>query len=160
MDRTLCMLSVHRRVSPCLPSPERPAQMSYWKWARGGQIEKNEVGGACGTHGRGEISAGFWWEGPKGRYNLEERGVDGIKMDLRENGWEGVEWIQLAQDRDRWRTLVNTVINLRVLGPRSWPVRTSGGDACLFTWPPAGGILVRAGHVVPLLHDSVRQSRT
>jgi hypothetical protein len=33
-------------------------------------------------------------------------------MDLRETGW-GVEWIQLAQDRDRWRILVNTVINLR-----------------------------------------------
>jgi hypothetical protein len=42
-----------------------------------------------------------------------------IRMDLRETGWGSVEWIQLAQDRDRWRVLVNTVMNLRVLAPRS-----------------------------------------
>jgi hypothetical protein len=40
-------------------------------------------------------------------------------MDLREIGWGGVEWIQLAQDRDRWRAVVNAVMNLRVLAPRS-----------------------------------------
>jgi hypothetical protein len=40
-------------------------------------------------------------------------------MDLREIGWGSVDWIQLAQDRDRWRDLVNTVMNLRVLAPRS-----------------------------------------
>jgi hypothetical protein len=34
-------------------------------------------------------------------------------------GWGSVDWIQLAQDRDRWRALVNTVMNLRVLAPRS-----------------------------------------
>jgi hypothetical protein len=35
-------------------------------------------------------------------------------MDLREIGWDGVDWIDLAQDRDQWRALVNTVMNLRV----------------------------------------------
>jgi hypothetical protein len=35
--------------------------------------------------------------------------VDNIKMDLRETGWDGVEWIDMAQDRDQWRALVNTV---------------------------------------------------
>jgi hypothetical protein len=35
-------------------------------------------------------------------------------MDLREVGWEGADWIDLAQDRDRWRTVVYTVMNLRV----------------------------------------------
>jgi hypothetical protein len=40
-------------------------------------------------------------------------------MDLKETGW-GVKWIQLAQDRGRWRALVNAVINLRVLVPRSY----------------------------------------
>jgi hypothetical protein len=40
--------------------------------------------------------------------------VDIIKMDLRYIGWGGMEWIDLAQDKDQWRALVNTVINLRV----------------------------------------------
>jgi hypothetical protein len=35
-------------------------------------------------------------------------------MDLREIGWDGMEWIHLAQDSDQWRALVNTVMNLRV----------------------------------------------
>jgi uncharacterized protein YebE (UPF0316 family) len=38
-----------------------------------------------------------------------------IKMDLREIGWGDVDWINLGQDRDRWRALLNTVINFRVL---------------------------------------------
>jgi hypothetical protein len=42
------------------------------------------------------------------------RWVDNIKMDLREIGWDGIGWIELAQDRDQWRALVNTVMNLRV----------------------------------------------
>jgi hypothetical protein len=42
------------------------------------------------------------------------RCVDSIKMDLREIGWDGMDWIDLAQDRDQWRALVNTVMNLRV----------------------------------------------
>jgi hypothetical protein len=47
------------------------------------------------------------------------RWEDGIKMDLTESGWVGVEWIPLAQGRDRWRAVVNAVMNLRVLAPRS-----------------------------------------
>jgi hypothetical protein len=35
-------------------------------------------------------------------------------MDLQEMGWEGMDWIDMAQDRDRWRALVNAVMNLRV----------------------------------------------
>jgi hypothetical protein len=35
-------------------------------------------------------------------------------MDFREIGWDGMDWIELAQDRERWRALVNTVMNLRV----------------------------------------------
>jgi hypothetical protein len=45
------------------------------------------------------------------RYRLE----DNIRMDLREIGREGVEWIHLAQDRDLWQALVNMVTNLLVL---------------------------------------------
>jgi hypothetical protein len=42
--------------------------------------------------------------------------MDNIKIDLivRETGWNGMDWIDLAQDRDLWRALVNTVMNLRV----------------------------------------------
>jgi hypothetical protein len=40
--------------------------------------------------------------------------VDNIKIDLREIGWDGVDWIDVAQDRNHWRALVNTVMNLRV----------------------------------------------
>jgi hypothetical protein len=40
--------------------------------------------------------------------------VDNIKMDVREIGWDGMDWIDLAQDRNQWRALVNAVMNLRV----------------------------------------------
>jgi hypothetical protein len=50
-------------------------------------------------------------------YHMEDQ--DGITMDLREIGWGSVEWIQLAQDGDRWQALVNAVMNLRVLAPRT-----------------------------------------
>jgi hypothetical protein len=42
------------------------------------------------------------------------RWVGNIKMDLRETAWDGIDWIDLAQDRDQWRALVNMVRNLRV----------------------------------------------
>jgi hypothetical protein len=44
---------------------------------------------------------------------------DGIKINLREIGCGSVNRIQLAQDRDRWRALVNTIMNIRLLAPRS-----------------------------------------
>jgi hypothetical protein len=42
------------------------------------------------------------------------RWVDNVKMDLRETEWGGLDWIDLAQDRDQWRALVNTVMKLWV----------------------------------------------
>jgi hypothetical protein len=50
---------------------------------------------------------------------LRRRWEDGIRMDLRETGLGEVDWIQLAQDRDRWRAVVSAVMNLQVLAPRS-----------------------------------------
>jgi hypothetical protein len=49
---------------------------------------------------------------PLGRPRL--RRVNNIQMDLRETEWGGVDWIDLAQDGDQWKALVNTVMNLRV----------------------------------------------
>jgi hypothetical protein len=59
---------------------------------------------------------------PEGKRPLgrpRRRWEDGIRMDLREFGWGSVDWIQLAQEWYRWRAIVNTVMNLRVLAPRS-----------------------------------------
>jgi hypothetical protein len=59
---------------------------------------------------------------PEGKRPLgrpRRRCEDGIRMDLREIGLVGVDWIRLAQDRDRWRAVVRAVMNLRVLAPRS-----------------------------------------
>jgi hypothetical protein len=47
------------------------------------------------------------------------RWEDGIRMDLREIGLGSVDWIRLAQGRDRWRAVVSAEMNLRVLAPRS-----------------------------------------
>jgi hypothetical protein len=56
-------------------------------------------------------------EGKKPLARPRPRWVDNIKMDLREIGLDGVGWIDLAQDRDQWRALVNTVMNLhKMLG--------------------------------------------
>jgi hypothetical protein len=60
---------------------------------------------------------GYWWgsqieRDPLGR--PRRRSMDNIKMDLREIGWDGMDWIDLAQDRDQWRALLNTIINLLV----------------------------------------------
>jgi hypothetical protein len=54
---------------------------------------------------------------PEGKRPLgrpRRRWVDNIKMNLLEIGWGGVDWIGLTQDRDKWRALVNAVMNLRV----------------------------------------------
>jgi hypothetical protein len=54
---------------------------------------------------------------PEGKRPLgrpRRRWVDNIKLDLREIGWDVVDWMDMAQDRDQWRALVNTVLNIRV----------------------------------------------
>jgi len=66
--------------------------------------------------GRGEVHTGFWWENPKERDHLEDPGIVG-RIIL--NGSSGsrcgvIDWIGLAQDRDRWLALVNAVMNFKV----------------------------------------------
>jgi hypothetical protein len=64
--------------------------------------------------GRGGIDIEYWWESWKERDPLgrpRRRWVNNIKTDVREIGWNGMDWIYLAQDRDQCRVLVNTVRN-------------------------------------------------
>jgi hypothetical protein len=60
---------------------------------------------------------GDWVEKPDGKRPLgrpKRRWEDYVKMDVQKVGWGGLDWIALAQDRGRWRALVNAVMNLRV----------------------------------------------
>jgi hypothetical protein len=59
----------------------------FTEYYQGDQIRENVIGATCSTN---------------------------VRMGLRETGWEGVDWIHLAQDRVQWRGLVDTVINLHV----------------------------------------------
>ena len=72
---------------------------------------------ACSTYGERRGIYGVLVEKPEGKRPLgrpRRRWEDNIKMDLEEVGCGGMDWIDLAQDRDRWRALVNVVMNLRV----------------------------------------------
>jgi hypothetical protein len=67
----------------------------------------------CGRRGMHMILVGK----PKGKRPLRRprrMWLDNIKIDIREIEWNGVDWIDMAQIRDQWRALVNTVLNLRV----------------------------------------------
>jgi hypothetical protein len=58
---------------------------------------------------------GYWWESQKERDHWEDQGVSRctiLKLILER--WDGMDWIYLAYDRDQWRALVNTVMNLQV----------------------------------------------
>jgi hypothetical protein len=65
-----------------------------------------------GTRGAYRIFVGRS-EGRRPLVRSRRRWEDNIKMDLQEEGW-GLDWIELAQDRDRWRDLVNAIMNLQV----------------------------------------------
>jgi hypothetical protein len=74
------------------------------------------MGGSCSTHGN-IIAYNIFFIKPEGKKPLERpmrRWEDNIRMYLSEIVWEGVDRIHLAQDRDKWWALVNTVMNLRV----------------------------------------------
>ena len=66
--------------------------------------------------GRGDAYSGFWWKNLKEKDHLGDRRrwEDNINVDLQEVGCGDMDWIKLAQDRDRWRALTNVVMNLRV----------------------------------------------
>jgi hypothetical protein len=75
------------------------------------------MGWTCSRHGEGRGVYRVLVGRPEGKRPLERprhRREDNIKMDLREIGIDGANWIQLVQDRVQWWAFVNTVMNLRV----------------------------------------------
>jgi len=75
------------------------------------------MGGACSMYGGEErLVKGFGGEtsGKETTWRPRHSWEDNIKVDLQEMRCGGMDWIELTQDRDRWRALVNVVMNLRV----------------------------------------------
>jgi hypothetical protein len=75
------------------------------------------MGGVCSTNGEKRNAYRILVGKPEGERPLRRqrrRRVDNIITDLREIGWDGVDWIDTAQERDQWRALVNTALNLQV----------------------------------------------
>jgi hypothetical protein len=67
--------------------------------------------------GIGEVHTGFWWGNLKERDHLEDLSVDGrIKFEwiFKEQDWEGVDWIDVAQDMDSWRAVLNAELKFQV----------------------------------------------
>ena len=84
----------------------------------GDEIEKNEIGEACSTYGERRGVYGVLVGKPERRRILgrpKRRWENNIKIDLREVGCGGMDWIELVQDKARLWALVNAVMNLRVL---------------------------------------------
>jgi hypothetical protein len=75
------------------------------------------MGRACSTNGEKGNARRILMGKPEGKRPLgrpRHRWVDNIKMDLREIGWDGTDWIDVAEDRDQRRALMNTVMILQV----------------------------------------------
>jgi hypothetical protein len=77
---------------------------------------EDEMGRACSMNGDKRNAYRILVGNPEGKRPLgrtRRRGVDNIKIDPREIGWDGMDWIDLVQDKDQWMALVNTVMNFR-----------------------------------------------
>jgi hypothetical protein len=126
--REECRLrAFENRVLRRLFGPKRDAVTGEWRrlhtsssvfltrYLSGYQVKKNEMDRTCNTYG-GEKRhiEGFFSGETRGKEPLGRpwrRWQDNIKMDLREVEWRDIYWISLSQGRDRWRALVNAVMN-------------------------------------------------
>jgi hypothetical protein len=84
------------------PSIIRMIKSRRMRWA--GHVASRETG---------EVHTGFWWGQGETTWKPRHRREDNIETNLQKLGW-GMDWIDLAQDRDRWRSVLNAVMNLRV----------------------------------------------
>jgi hypothetical protein len=87
------------------------------KYSSVDKIDNNEMGGPCSPYGGKRDVYRVFVGKPEGKRPLgrpRHRWEDNIKLDLKELECEDMDWIELAQDRDRWRVIVNAVMNLRV----------------------------------------------
>jgi hypothetical protein len=85
-------------------------------------VKANEVGRLCARVGEERKVYKVLVGKPEGKTPLgrpRRRWEDGIRMYLKEIGWGYVDWIQVVQERERWRAVVSAVMKLQVLAPRS-----------------------------------------
>ncbi len=81
------------------------------------KLRRYELVGACSMYGEGRGVYRVLVGKPEGKIQLgrpRRRWKDNIKMDLQEVGCGGVDWIEVAQDRDRWRAHENVVVNIQI----------------------------------------------
>jgi hypothetical protein len=97
--------------------PKRDEVTGGWRILHNEESRRIRWAGNVARIGDKKNAYGILVGKPEGKRPLGRpryRGVDNIKMDLRNMGWDGMDWIDLAQDKDQWMALVNTVVNLRV----------------------------------------------
>jgi hypothetical protein len=97
-------------VERCIHFPDRTHNQND-------QLKEDEMGRVCSTNGEKRNAYRIFVERLEGKRPLgrpRRRWADNIKINLREIGWGGKDWVDLAHDRDQWRALVCTVMNLRL----------------------------------------------
>jgi hypothetical protein len=80
-------------------------------------VKEGETGRACSTNGEKRNEYRILMGKPEGKRPLRRprrRWMNNINMDLTDIGWDGIDWIDLAQDKGQLRALANTIMNLRV----------------------------------------------